>query len=116
MAEQRRVAVWSPESLAGRDEIWDYYVQIAGRNTAERIFRSIGEAIAVIEEDAFAGRPRNEIRPGLRSLAAAPYVIFYRIINDIPEIVRILDGRRDIEIRNASDVNPAGLWDEMVRS
>jgi toxin ParE1/3/4 len=97
MAEQRRAAMWSPEALADRDEIWNYYVQVAGRTTAERIIRGIGGAIAVIEEHAFAGRPRNEIRPGLRSLAATPYVVFYRVVNDIPEIVRILDGRRDIE-------------------
>lgn len=36
-------------------------------------------------------------RPGLRSVLASPYVIFYRVNGDIAELVRILDGRRDID-------------------
>jgi toxin ParE1/3/4 len=53
--------------------------------------------IALIEDHPFAGRSRNEVRPGLRSFAAAPHVVFYRVVNDRPEIVRVLDGRQDIE-------------------
>jgi toxin ParE1/3/4 len=97
MVEGRRAAIWSPEALADRDGIWGYYVQVAGRNTAEKILRSIGDVVAIIEEHPFAGRPRNEVRPGLHSLAGTPYVVFYRIVNDTPQIVRVLDGRRDIE-------------------
>jgi toxin ParE1/3/4 len=44
-----------------------------------------------------AGRARDEIRAGLRSLAAPPQIVFYRLNNDRPEIVRVLDGRQDIE-------------------
>jgi toxin ParE1/3/4 len=97
MAGTNRAAIWSPEALADRDGIWVYYVEVAGRNTAEKILRSVGEAVALIEEHPFAGRARNEVRPGLHSIAATPYIIFYRVVNDIPEIVRVLDGRRDIE-------------------
>jgi plasmid stabilization system protein ParE len=53
--------------------------------------------IALIEDQPFAGRVRNEVRPGLRSFAATPHVVFYRVANDTPEIVRVLDGRQDIE-------------------
>src|SRR5712691_10794707 len=97
MAERRRAAIWSPEALADRDGIWDYYVQVAGRNTAAKILRGIGEVIALIEDHPFAGRSRNEVRPGLHSFAAIPHVVFYRVVNDVPEIVRVLDGRQDIE-------------------
>jgi len=40
---------------------------------------------------------RNEIRPGLRSLTVTPQIVFYRLKNGRPEIVRVLDGRQDIE-------------------
>jgi plasmid stabilization system protein ParE len=53
--------------------------------------------IALIEDHPLAGRARNEVHTGLRSLAAAPHVVFYRVVNDTPEIVRLLDGRQDIE-------------------
>lgn len=97
MPDRKGTAVWSPEAVHDLDGIWDYYQRVAGRSTAENIIRRIGEIVATIEDHPFAGRERNELRPGLRSLAAKPYVIFYRVKRDLPAIVRILDGRRDIE-------------------
>jgi plasmid stabilization system protein ParE len=49
MAERRRSAVWSPEALADFDHIWNYYQSAAGKNTAEKIVREIGELVATIE-------------------------------------------------------------------
>jgi toxin ParE1/3/4 len=97
MAERKRAALWSPEALDDREKIWDYYALIAGPNTAEKILREIGQVIALIEDHPFAGRSRNEVRPGLRSFAANPHVIFYRVVDGAPQIVRVLDGRQDIE-------------------
>ena len=102
MAEARGVALWSPEALEDRERIWDYYVAVAGRHTAEKVLRDIAEVIALIEDHPFAGRARNEVRPGLRSFAAAPHVVFYRVVNATAEIVRLLDGRQDIEERFAA--------------
>jgi plasmid stabilization system protein ParE len=84
MAERRRSAIWSPEALADFDHIWNYYQSAAGKNTAEKVVREIGDLIATIEEHPFAGRSRGELRPGFRSLAARPHVVFYRVVNDIP--------------------------------
>ena len=97
MPDRKGRAIWSPEAFQDLDGIWDYYQRVAGRNTAEKIVRRIGEIIITIEEHPFAGRERNELRPGLRSLAARPHVVFYRVKDDAPQIVRILDGRRDVE-------------------
>ena len=97
MPEVRPAALWSPEALDDRERIWDYYARVAGSHTAEKILREIAEVIRLIEEHPFAGRARNELRPGLRSFAAPPHVVFYRVVNDTPQIVRVLDGRQDIE-------------------
>jgi toxin ParE1/3/4 len=97
MAGRSGKAIWSPEAVLDLDETWTYYERVAGRNTAEKVVRDIGKVIAMIEEHPFAGRPRNELRSGFRSFAATPHVVFYRVINDVPEIIRILDSRRDIE-------------------
>jgi toxin ParE1/3/4 len=37
------------------------------------------------------------LRSGLRSFPVRPHVVFYRLIGERPEIVRVLDGRRDID-------------------
>jgi toxin ParE1/3/4 len=97
MAGRRRPAIWAPEAIADIDEIWNHYERVAGRNTAEKFVREIGKVVSVIEDHPFAGRLRSELRPGFRSFATGPHVVFYRVVNDNPEIMRVLDGRQDIE-------------------
>ena len=97
MVNPRRPIDWSPEARADLSEIWNYYVKVAGRHTADKIVREIGEVCRLLEDHPFAGRARDEVRPGLRSIAARPHVVFYRVKNDIAEIVRVLDGRRDLD-------------------
>ena len=97
MATPGRTAIWSPEAIADLDVIWSYYERVAGRSTAEKIAREIGQLVATVEAHPYAGRSRDELRPGVRSLAAKPHVLFYRVTRDVPEIMRILDGRQDID-------------------
>jgi plasmid stabilization system protein ParE len=49
MAEARRAALWSPQALDDRENIWDYYVRVAGRHTAESILRDIAKVIALVD-------------------------------------------------------------------
>ena len=65
MAEAMRAALWSPEARDDRERIWDYYVRVAGRHTAEKVLREIAEVIVLIEDHPFAGRAGNEVRGGL---------------------------------------------------
>ncbi len=68
------------------------------------ILREIGKVVALIEDHPFAGWSRDEVRSGLRSLATNPHVVFYRVMNDRPEIIRVLDGRQDIDEIFTEDV------------
>jgi toxin ParE1/3/4 len=45
----------------------------------------------------FIGRDRSTLAQGLRSIVTGAYVIFYTVEPDRIIIVRILDGRRDID-------------------
>jgi toxin ParE1/3/4 len=85
-----------PEALSDIDQLWDYYAEVAGREIADKILREIGKVVAAIADYPLAGRSRDELRAGLRSLAASPQVVFYRLREDRPEIVRVLDDRQDI--------------------
>jgi toxin ParE1/3/4 len=53
--------------------------------------------VATIDDFPLAGRSRDEIQAGLRSLAASPPSRILSFEGDRPEIVRVLDGRQDIE-------------------
>ena len=97
MRGRKRPAIWSPEARSDLSEIWAYYQRAAGRQAADKIVREINAAVMLLEEYPLGGRSREELRPGLRSIAAPPHVLFYRVRRAVPEIVRVLDGRRDIE-------------------
>lgn len=97
MAGNKSRIIWSPEALDDIGRLWDYYADKAGRATADKLLREVGRIVATIDDFPLAGRSRDEIRAGLRSLAASPQVVFYRLNDDRPEIVRVLDGRQDLD-------------------
>ena len=96
MAEHKPGVIWSPEAIGDIDRLWDYYARLSGPAAADRVISEIARVVATIGEFPLAGRSREEIRPGVRSLAASPQVVFYRLKNGSPEVVRVLDGRQDI--------------------
>jgi toxin ParE1/3/4 len=90
--------MWSPVALADLVAIWNNYAKIAGRLTADKAARDVGIACRTLQERPFAGRSRDDVRPGLRAIAAGPLVVFYRVgPEQAAEILRVLDRRKDIE-------------------
>jgi toxin ParE1/3/4 len=77
--------------------MWSHYANVAGRLTADKTVRDVGAACRTLEARPFAGRARDEVRLGLRSIAAGPLVLFYRLGRDGTEILRVLDRRKDCE-------------------
>jgi len=98
MAAPRRPPLWSPVAHADLVAAWNHYAKVAGRLTADKAARDVGIACRTLQERAFAGRAREEVRPGVRSIAAGPLVVFYRVGPEQGiEILRVLDRRKDIE-------------------
>jgi toxin ParE1/3/4 len=98
MAASERSVVWSPTALADLADIWSHYATIAGRLTADKTARDVGEACRTVTARPFAGRSRNDVRAGLRSIAAGAVVVFYRVgRSDSVEVLRVLDRRKDVD-------------------
>lgn len=77
-----------------------FFLRDAGvdRATAGRITYSLRDKCRALSSlPGVLGRPRPEIREGLRSFPFRGYVIFFRYRDDLFEVVSIVDGRRDIE-------------------
>jgi toxin ParE1/3/4 len=89
--------VWSTEANNDLEQIWTYLARNASVERADYQAARIVEACGLLSEWPRSGRARDEVVPGLRSVAAEPYVVFYRTGDARVEIVRVLDGRRDIE-------------------
>jgi len=63
---------------------------------AERYATAFHEKGRMLAQFPELGRLRTEIAPHVRSTLVHPYVLFYRIVGDEVQILRILHGRRDL--------------------
>ena len=87
----------APQARADLDRIWDFILTETGSETAaDRTVDTIAERFYLLARWPRIGRPRNDLRRGLRSHPAGDYLIFYRIDRAGIIILRVLHGRRDI--------------------
>ncbi len=71
--------------------------QSGSRTVAERFTGELRRKCADLAAAPIRmGRARNELRPGLRSHPYKSYVIFFRYVGDVLEIVNVIEGHRDI--------------------
>jgi toxin ParE1/3/4 len=73
------------------------YLADRSPSAAQSAAREIDRKFENLSHFPFIGRERSSLAPGLRSLVAGMYVIFYLVERDRVTIVRVLDGRRDID-------------------
>lgn len=95
--------VWTPQAREDLIEIYTY-IGLDNPSAAERIFDAVRAKAELLVEFPRLGVRRPEIRPSTRMLNEGPYLILYEThpdsddhsINEV-EIVRIVDGRRDLK-------------------
>jgi toxin ParE1/3/4 len=75
------------------------YSYIAERNptAAEALIRRIDQKFDQLADLPFIGRQRSSLAPGLRSVLVGNHLIFYSVGADSITIVRVIDGRMDID-------------------
>lgn len=64
---------------------------------ADRLAAALEQRCQLLGQLPEMGRPRDELAPGLRSIAVERYVVFYRVAHRAVEILRVLHGARDID-------------------
>ena len=85
--------------------IWIFYAEKSER-AAARIRKNIISKYDLLLQFPRAGRSRNELQEGLRSLSVRNHIIFYREIEAGLEIVRVLYGVQDFaQVFPPEDVN-----------
>lgn len=77
------------------NEIADYFTT-NNIEAGERFFQEFSRRCQQLVNFPNLGRTYIEIRPDLRGLALDGYVIFYRILDNGIEILRVVSGRRDM--------------------
>jgi toxin ParE1/3/4 len=92
MARIRR----SPLAEEDFREIWRYIAQF-NQDAADKLLRRIDEKLQLYADNPRMGTSRENWAPGLRSFPVGNYVVFYRIVDDGIELVRVLHGMRDLK-------------------
>ena len=79
------------------DEIW-FYIATESDSTdnADRIVEAITDTFPHLGKHPQLGRPRDDLRRGLRSITAGSYVVVYRVEKSNVRILHVVHGRRDI--------------------
>ncbi|PSB11578.1 type II toxin-antitoxin system RelE/ParE family toxin [filamentous cyanobacterium Phorm 46] len=78
------------------EDIWIYLGQ-QDEIGADRQVARLLDCFPMLAQFPNMGRQRNELLTGLRSFPVKPYIIFYIILLERVEIVRVLHQSRDIE-------------------
>jgi len=86
----------APAASRDLDEIADYFL---GRNidAGERLFKQFNKKCQNLARFPRIGRSYSHIKPGLRGVLLDRYIIFYRLVGENIEILRVVSGRRDLE-------------------
>ncbi len=93
--------VLSPLARADLDDIWAYSAQRWGDDQAEAHLRMLQSAIVAAAAEPLRQPACDAIRAGYRRQRAGSHLIFYRLLADGIDVVRILHERMDVESRLA---------------
>lgn len=77
-------------------EIWRY-IATDNESAPDRFIDLITRRFELLGENPYAGRSRDELRPGYRSFPVGQYVVFYRLSESRVQIMHVLHGKRDLE-------------------
>lgn len=77
------------------DAIFVYWARRTGLEVADSILDTLEEKFPLLGEFPAAGRPCNEIGPGILRVPAGKYLIYYRKKKGTIHILHVLHGARD---------------------
>jgi toxin ParE1/3/4 len=87
--------VKSPQYERDLTEIWDQIEQQYA-DAADRVVMAIERTIELLPQFPRIGTPCPHPAPGLRRMLWRDYLIYYRLRDNVVEVVRVLHGRRHI--------------------
>ncbi len=91
--------VITKKAVSDLEEIWFYTVEKWSIEQADRYYNLIFDEINYSCRNSTAGKSMEHIRKGFRASKVKSHLIFYRVLNDTIEVIRILHERMDIENR-----------------
>ena len=91
--------VISKKAVSDLEEIWLYTLETWSKEQADRYYSLIFEEINYICSNINVGKPMEHVKKGYRASKVKSHLIFYKVLNNTIEVVRILHESMDIENR-----------------
>ena len=91
--------VISNKAVSDLQEIWLYTVETWSVEQADRYYNLIFDEINYICKNSTAGKSMEHVRKGYRASKVKSHLIFYRLLDNTIEVIRILHEHMDIENR-----------------
>jgi toxin ParE1/3/4 len=90
------LCVIAPSASRDLNAISDYFLE---RNVeaGERLLKEFNQKCQNLARFPQMGKSYGKIRPDLRGVPLEGYIIFYRVISEGIEILRVVSGRQDLE-------------------
>ena len=79
---------YTPEAFADRERIFEY-LRERSPSGARRVLARIRGAVRLLGEQPYSGYQSNDPEVRVKFVVRYPYKIFYRVRNDVVEIVHI---------------------------
>ena len=86
----------SPDAIRDLEGITDYFA-IHNVEVGEQFLQEFRKKCRYLTQFPLMGRSYAAIRPGLRGVPINRYILFYRVMEEDIEIVRVVRGDRDLE-------------------
>jgi len=83
------------ESRRDYDDIW-YYIALRDVAAADRLILHFDATLQTLVTAPQIGRKADEFAANLRCFPVGNYLLFYRLIEEGIELIRVLHGARDI--------------------
>jgi toxin ParE1/3/4 len=77
------------------EAISEYFLE-KSVEAGDRFVKTFNQKFQHLERFPFIGKSYAHIKPGLRGLLLMDYIIFYQIVEDNVEIIRVVSGYRDL--------------------
>ena len=90
------VYIVSPSASKDLNQIADYFL-VRNLEAGENLVREFNKKCQYLVNFPKMGRSYAHIKPGLRGLPLDGYIILYEIIDDGIIILRVVNGRQDLE-------------------
>ena len=91
--------VFSKKALSDLEQFWLYSAERWGVSQADRYYKLILEEINYTCKNIHSGKSMDHIRKGYRATKVKSHLIFYRVVKNTVEVVRILHEGMDVEGR-----------------